>query len=243
MTHELWITAIANRYLAAPANAFLNAIHFPANEQKFPWTDWMVCEILVVLAMVALFGFLRTRLSVDKPGKLQHIFEIVYDFFYASSEEIVGHDGPRYVTFFGTVFLFILFMNLIGLIPGFNSPTMYPMVPLGMALATFVFYNVAGIRANGVAYGKQFLGPMLLLIPLMLPIELVSHVARPLSLTIRLFANMFAGEQVYLTFLSLTKFLIPMAFIGLHMFVSILQAYIFMLLAMVYVGQAVSHEH
>ncbi len=243
MTHELWITAIANRYLAAPANAFLNAIHFPANEQKFPWTDWMVCEILVVLAMVALFGFLRTRLSVDKPGKLQHIFEIVYDFFYASSEEIVGHDGPRYVTFFGTVFLFILFMNLIGLIPGFNSPTMYPMVPLGMALSTFVFYNVAGIRANGVAYGKQFLGPMLLLIPLMLPIELVSHVARPLSLTIRLFANMFAGEQVYLTFLSLTKFLIPMAFIGLHMFVSILQAYIFMLLAMVYVGQAVSHEH
>ena len=243
MTHELWITALFNRALAGPANAVLNAINFPAQDPKNPWTDWLVCEIIVFLFVIVLFGYLKTRLSVDRPGKLQHIFELAYEFFYASAEEVVGHDGPRYVTFFGTIFLFILFMNLIGIIPGFDSPTMYSNVPLGLAVVTFLFYHGTGLRANGASYIKQFLGPMILLAPLMLPIEIISHFARPLSLTVRLFANMFAGEQVYLTFISLTKVIIPVIFIGLHMFVSFLQAYIFMLLAMVYVGGAVSHEH
>ncbi len=243
MTHELWITAIFNRFLAGPANSVLNAVHHSAPDAANPWSDWMVCEILVVLFMVALFGVLRSRLSVDKPGKLQHIFELTHEFVNASAEEVVGHDGPRYVAFFGTIFLFILFMNLIGLIPGFDSPTQFPMVPLGLAVVTFIFYHGTGVRANGAGYIKQFLGPFLLLIPLMLPIELISHSARPLSLTVRLWANMFAGEQVYLTFLSLTKLILPVIFIGLHLFVGFLQAYIFMLLAMVYVGGAVSHEH
>jgi F-type H+-transporting ATPase subunit a len=243
MVHELWITALFNRYLAGPANAILDAVHFPAQDRANPWTDWLVCEILVVLLIVALFSFLRSRLSVDKPGKLQHIFELVYDFVRSSAEEVVGHDGPRYTAFFGTIFLFILSMNLIGLIPGFDSPTMFVPVPLGLAVLTFFFYHGTGLRAHGAGYIKQFLGPFLLLIPLMLPIEIISHFARPLSLTVRLWANMFAGEQVYLTFLTLTKLVFPVIFIGLHLFVSLLQAYIFMLLAMVYVGGAVSHEH
>lgn len=243
MIHELWITALFNRFLAGPANSVLNAIHYPAKDPANPWTDWLVCEILVVLFVIVLFGYLRSRLSVDKPGKLQHIFELAYEFFNASAEEVVGHDGPRYIGFFGTIFLFILFMNLIGLIPGFVSPTMYAQVPLGLAVVTFVFYNGTGLRAHGAGYIKQFLGPMILLAPLMLPIEIISHFARPLSLTVRLFANMFAGEQVYLTFTTLTKVIIPVIFIGLHTFVSFLQAYIFMLLAMVYIGGAVSDEH
>lgn len=243
MEHELWITSIFNHTLAAPANGLLNAIHFPANDPVHPWTDWMVCEILVVLFVVVFFGWLRTRLSVDRPGKMQHLMELTYQFVYSSAEEVVGHDGPRYGAFFGTIFIFILVMNLVGLIPGIDSPTMSPMVPLGLAVTTFVFYHLAGIRSNGVGYIKQFLGPMLGLAWLMLPIELISHSARPLSLTVRLWANMFAGEQVYITFLSLTKVIFPVIFIGLHMFVSFLQAYIFMLLAMVYVGGAVSHEH
>jgi F-type H+-transporting ATPase subunit a len=134
-------------------------------------------------------------------------------------------------------------MNVIGLIPGFESPTMYPMVPFGLAIVTFLFYHASGLRTNGAGYIKQFLGPMLLLAPLMFPIEIISHFARPLSLTVRLFANMFAGEQVYVTFLSLTKVIIPVIFIGLHLFVALLQAYIFMMLAMVYVGGAVAHDH
>jgi F-type H+-transporting ATPase subunit a len=241
--HELWITRIFNNTLAGPANALLNAIHFPAQDPRNPWSDWMVCEILVFLFVIALFAYLRTRLSVDRPGKLQHTLEIIYDFVHASSEEVVGHEGPRYLAFFGTIFLFILFCNLIGLIPGFDSPTMYTMVPLGFAVCTFFFYHFTGIREHGIGYVKQFLGPFLVMAPLMLLIEIISHLARMLSLTVRLYANMFAGEQVYLTFIALTKVVVPVAFIGLHAFVALLQAYIFMLLAMVYVGGAVSHEH
>ena len=243
MSHELWITGLFNRLLAGPANAVLNGIHYPAADAANPWSDWLVCEIFVVTVMVALFAFLRSRLSVDKPGKVQHVFEVVYSFVHASSEEVVGHDGPKYLAFFGTVFIFILFMNLIGLIPGFESPTMYPMVPLGLALITFGFYNFAGFRANGAGYLKQFVGPLLLIAPLMIIVEILSNLARPLSLTIRLWANMFAGEQVYLTFITLTNVIVPVIFIGLHMFVAFLQAYIFMLLAMVYVGGAMAEEH
>ncbi|MFL6350834.1 MAG: F0F1 ATP synthase subunit A [Bryobacteraceae bacterium] len=243
MPHELWITRLFNNALAGPANAFLNAIHFPAPDPKNPWSDWMVCEILVVLFVLIFFGALRSRLSVDRPGKIQHTLEVVYEFISAQAEEVVGPGSSKYMPFFGTIFLFILFMNLIGLIPGFDSPTMYPMVPFGMAVSVFVFYHFAGFKANRFGYIKQFLGPMLALAPLVVVIEIVSHFARPLSLTVRLFANMFAGEQVYLAFISLTKLLIPVIFIGLHLFVSVLQAYIFMLLAMIYVGGAVSHEH
>jgi F-type H+-transporting ATPase subunit a len=121
---------------------------------------------------------------------------------------------------------------------------MSPSVPLGCAVATFLFYNLMGMKANGVGkYLAHFAGPMPALAPLMIPIELISHMARPLSLTIRLYANMFAGEQVTMVFLSLTYFLVPVVFMGLHMFVSLLQAYIFMLLAMMYVAGAVAHDH
>jgi len=203
----------------------------------------MVCEILVVVFMLVFFGWMRGRFSVDRPGKIQHTLELAYEFFRASAEEVVGHDGPKYLAFFGTLFWFVLFMNVIGLIPGFDSPTMYAMVPLGLAVSTFIFYHSTGIRVHGAGYIRQFFGPIWWLAPLMVLIEIISHSARILSLTVRLFANMFAGEQVYLTFIALTKVVVPVIFIGLHLFVSFLQAYIFMMLAMVYVGGAVSHEH
>src|ERR1700751_1869105 len=148
--HELWITKLFNNALAGPANTVLNAINLRTGDPRNPWTDWMVCEILVVLFAVVFFAVLRSRLSVDRPGKTQHVMEVLYDFVRASSEEVVGHEGPRYLAFFGTIFIFILFMNLIGLIPGFDSPTMYPMVPLGLAVCTFLFYPFTGIREHGV---------------------------------------------------------------------------------------------
>ena len=243
MPHQLWITSLFNQYLAAPANSIMNLCRLKVADPAHPWSNWLVCELLVTAFIVVLFGYLRARLSVDNPGKTQHTFELAYEFFHASAEEVVGHDGAKYINFFGTIFLFVLCSNLIGLIPFFEAPTMYPMVPLGLAIVTFLFYHFTGIRANGFGYIKQFLGPFWWLAWAMLPIELISHFARPLSLTVRLYANMFAGEQVYLTFIMLTKLLIPVIFIGLHFFVSFLQAYIFMLLAMVYVGGAVSHEH
>jgi F-type H+-transporting ATPase subunit a len=243
MPHELWITALFNQYLAGPANGIMNLCNLKVPDPAHPWSNWLVCELLVTGFLVVLFGYLRARLSVDTPGKTQHTFELAYEFFKASAEEIGGHDASQYVPFFGTLFIFILFLNLIGLVPFFEAPTMYTMVPLGLAVVTFLFYHFAGVRAHGFAYIKQFLGPFWWLAWLMLPIELISHFARPLSLTVRLFANMFAGEQVYLTFIMLTKILLPVIFIALHFFVAFLQAYIFMLLAMVYVGGAVSHEH
>ncbi len=244
MSHELWITGLFNRFFAGPANTILNAVRHPAADPARPWSNGLVCEIVVVLILTVLFGYLRSRLSVDRPGKLQHIFELTYEFVHAQAEEVVGHgQGAKRVAFFGTIFIFILFLNLIGLIPGFESPTMFPMVPFGFAVVTFLFYHASGIREHGGSYIKQFLGPMLVVAPFFFVIEIISHSARLLSLTVRLYANMFAGETVYLTFVSLTKVVVPVLFIGLHTFVSFLQAYIFMVLAMVYVGGAVSHEH
>jgi F-type H+-transporting ATPase subunit a len=240
---QLWITQLFNQYLAGPANSILDTVHLPHNARA-PWANFVCMELLVALVIVVLFAILRPRLSPDKPGKLQHTFEMVYQFLHGESEEQVGHNGPHYIAFFGTLFIFILFMNLIGVVPGFESPTMSPAVPLGCAAATFLYYNFMGMRANGVGrYMAHFAGPMPLLAPLMVPIELISHLARPLSLTIRLYANMYAGEQVTMVFLSLTYFLVPAVFMGLHVFVSLLQAYIFMLLTMMYVAGAVAHDH
>jgi len=238
---ELWITRIFNDYLAAPGNFFLGLVGMHPDPR--PWADFVVMEIVVVALLMLVFAILRPRLSPDKPGALQHTFELVYEFVHGQAEDQVGHEGARYVPYFGTIFLFILTANLIGLIPCFESPTSFPYVTCGCAMATFFYYHLVGIQATGIKYPLQFMGPIWWLAPLMLPIEIVSHLARPLSLTVRLYANMFAGEQVTLVFLGMTKFLIPVVFMGLHIFVGVVQAYIFMLLTMVYVGGAVAHEH
>jgi len=197
-----------------------------------------------VALLMVIFGILRPRLSHDRPGTLQHTFELVYQFVKDQAEDQVGHEAHHYLAFFGTIFLFILTANLIGLIPCFESPTMSPSVTAGCALATFTYYNLAGVIAQGpLRYLAHFGGPLWWLAPLMFPIEIISHLARLLSLTVRLYANIFAGEQVTLVFLSLTKFLAPVIFMGLHVFVGVVQAYIFMLLTMVYVGGAVAHDH
>lgn len=241
--HEVWLTALLNRYLAGAANSVLDAVKVP-HDPAHPWSNWLSIELLVVAIIIVVFAFLRSRLSVDRPGKLQHIFEMVYGFVSGQAHDAIEHGSAKHVPFFGALFIFILFMNLIGIIPGMESPTMTPAVPAGLAVAAFLFYNWTGFREHGVGrYLRHFAGPMPLLAPLMIPIEFISHLARPLSLTIRLFANMFAGEKVTLTFLSLTYLAIPAVFMGLHVFVAFLQAYIFTLLTMIYVGAAVAHEH
>jgi F-type H+-transporting ATPase subunit a len=241
---ELWVTKLFNDYLAGVANSVLGVVGLHAENPARPWANFVTMQILVALFVIVVFAILRPRLSADKPGKLQHTFEVVYNFLNEQTEEQVGHHGRSYLAFFGTIFFFVLFCNLIGIIPGFESPTMIPSVPAGCAVAAFLYYNIAGVQANGLfKYLAHFAGPMPLLAPLMIPIELVSHMARPLSLTIRLFANMYAGEQVTMVFLSLTYFLVPAVFMGLHVFVSLLQAYIFTLLTMMYVSGATAHEH
>lgn len=241
--HELWFTELLNNYLAAPAQAVLNLVGMQAANPARPWANFVAMEILVAIIIVVLFALLRSSLSVDKPGKLQHVFELVYNFQREQANEIIGHhDGPKYVAFAGTLFIFVLFGNLIGVVPSFESPTMFAPVPAGCAMATFLVYNILGFASNGAGYLKHFTGPIPWLTPLMLPIEIISHLARPMSLTIRLYANMVAGEKVTLVFLALTYFLVPAVFMGLHVFVSLIQAFIFMVLTMIYIGGAVSHE-
>jgi len=241
--HELWFTELLNNYFAAPAQAALNLAGIEAANPARPWANFVAMEVLVALIIVVLFAVLRSALSVHHPGKLQHVFELIYNFLHQQADEIIGHhDGPKYVAFAGTLFIFVLFGNLIGVVPSFESPTMFAPVPLGCAMATFLVYNILGLKANGAGYLKHFTGPILWLTPLMLPIEIISHLARPMSLTIRLYANMVAGEKVTLVFLSLTYFLVPVVFMGLHVFVSLIQAFIFMVLTMIYIGGAVSHE-
>jgi F-type H+-transporting ATPase subunit a len=142
------------------------------------------------------------------------------------------------------IFLFVLLNNLSGLIPGITAPTTSMMVTLGLAIPTFLYYNFQGIRVNGPkGYLKQFAGPIWWMSWLILPIEMVSHLARVMSLSVRLYANMFAGDLVTLVFFSLIPVGIPVIFLGLHVFISLIQAFVFMLLTMIYLSLAISHEH
>ena len=241
MEPELWITKLFNDHLAGLGNSLLGIVGVHPDPR--PWANFVVMQFVVVLFLMVVVALLRLRLSAGRPGNFQQAFELFYEFVRGQAEDQIGHDGLRYIGYFGTIFLFILTANLIGLVPCFESPTQNPSVTAGCALTTFIYYNLVGFQANGIKYPAQFAGPVWWLAPLMLPIELISHLARCLSLTVRLYANMFAGEKVTMVFLGLTLFPLPVAFMGLHVFVGLIQAYIFMLLTMVYVGGAVAHEH
>jgi F-type H+-transporting ATPase subunit a len=243
MPEQLWFTAFLNHYFAPPVTALLHLLHFAPRHPEAPIPDSAAMEVLVFVFLSALFLAVRSRLSVDSPGALQHIFEGAHGFVEGQSEEIIGHHSESFTPFLMALGLFILCCNLLGVVPGFESPTATPVVPLGLALCAFVYYQTQGFKHAGVGYLKHFLGPVWWLSWLMLPIELISHVARVLSLTIRLFANMFAGDMVTLVFFSLVPLGIPILFLGLHIGVSLLQTYIFVLLTTVYLQGAVADEH
>jgi len=241
--HEIWLTRLFNDHLPGLGNWLLALVRVHAENPQRPWANFVTMQILVAAIIIVVFAYLRPRLSMDRPGKTQHVFEVIYTFLNGEAKDSIGHEGPRFLPFLGTLFIFILFCNLIGIIPGFESPTMNPSVPAGCAVLVFLYYNFMGFKQQGVfKYMAHFAGPMPFLAPLMIPIELISHMARPLSLTIRLFANMLAGEKVTVVFLGLTYLVAPAVFMGLHVFVSFLQAYIFVLLTMMYLSETVPHE-
>ncbi|MGD0986513.1 MAG: F0F1 ATP synthase subunit A [Candidatus Sulfotelmatobacter sp.] len=243
MPEQLWFTHTLNQMLAGPVTSLLLAVHVEPKYPAAPISNSFAMEFLVFLFLVAVFLLVRSRLSVDDPGGLQHAFEGIEGFIQGQSNEIIGHHSEGYTAFLTTLFLFIVFSNLLGVVPTFESPTAVPIVPLGCALCAFFYYQAQGFKHAGIGYLKHFAGPMPALAPLMVPIELISHLARVLSLTIRLFANMFAGDMVTLVFISLLPIAFPIPFLGLHIFVSLLQAYIFVLLTTVYLQGAVSEEH
>jgi F-type H+-transporting ATPase subunit a len=243
MVTQLPLTRILNTHFASTADNLLAALHIhPANPQA-PINNAFSMELLVFVVLLVYFVAVRLSLNVEKPSVLQHAAEAINGFVSDQSESIIGHGYERFVSYISALLLFILLCNLIGLIPGLESPTANLVVPLGCALVTFVYYHYHGIRVHGFSYVKQFLGPVWWLYPLMLPIEIISHFARVLSLTVRLYANMFAGDLVTLAFFSLIPAGIPVIFLGLHFGVALIQAYIFMVLATVYLSMAVSHDH
>ena len=208
-------------------------------------------EVLVAGALILFFLVVRLTLSVEHPNPAQQLAEMVHEGVGDLSEQVIGHGYERFQAFVTCIGLFVLLNNLIGLvvglIPGVETPTGMPEVPLGLAVLTFLYYNFHGIRVNGVGYIKQFLGPLpwwiLPMTVLMFLIEVISHLARMLSLTIRLYANMFASDMLTLVWFSLIPIAIPSIFLGLHVAVSVIQAFVFMLLTMIYLSMAVAQEH
>jgi F-type H+-transporting ATPase subunit a len=246
--HEVWFTALLNRYLAGPANMVLQfgtwlglpGLHAGPNG---PWTNYMAMEILVIALIMIAAAVLRRQLSVDRPGAFQLTFEGIYGFLAQQAREIIGPGSERHVAFFCTIFIFILSANLLGLVPTLEAPTMYYYVVAGVAMCSFLYYNGQGIRAHGpIGYLKELAGPLWWLAWFMLPLELVSHCIRPFSLTIRLYANMYAGEQVTKGFTALVSYGLPVLVMALHVLVSIVQAFIFTMLSVAYVGIAVAQE-
>jgi len=243
MPEQLIFTAFLNKYFGGIAIALLHMVGLQPAHANAPITNPVAMEILVVLLLLVFFVAVRASLSVDKPGGLQHLAEATEEFIADQAHGVMGHGYERYIPYAVVIGFFILLGNLLGLVPGFESPTANPTVPLGCALLTFIYYHFHGLRVHRHHYIKQFVGPVWALAPLMFLIEVVSHFARILSLTVRLYANMFAGDMVTLAFFSLVPVLVPVAFLGLHLFVSLVQAFIFVMLTLVYLGMAVSEEH
>ena len=243
MPTQLLFTQILNHHFAAPVTAMLRSLHIQPEFPNAPITNAFSMELLCFVLLLVYFVAVRASLSIEKPSGVQHLAEITHEFIGEQSESIIGHGHERFSSYLTVIGLFILLANLMGLVPGLESPTADVVVPLGLALTTFIYYHYHGIRANGFGYIKQFLGPVWWLYWLLLPIELISHFARVLSLTVRLYANMFAGDLVTLAFFSLVPVGIPLIFLGLHFGVAIIQAYVFLLLSMIYLSLAVSHEH
>jgi F-type H+-transporting ATPase subunit a len=201
-------------------------------------------ELLIAVGLIAFFLLVRATLSVERANPAQHITEMIHEFIGGQAEQVIGHGYQRFQAYVTCIFLFVLLNNLSGLIPGITAPTTSIMVTLGLAVPTFLYYNFYGLREQGaVGYFKHFCGPIWWMAPLLLPIEIVSHLARVMSLSVRLYANMFAGDLVTLVFFSLIPIGIPVIFLGLHLFVSLIQAFVFMLLTMIYLSLAVAHEH
>jgi F-type H+-transporting ATPase subunit a len=209
----------------------------------------VTATLVAVLIVVAAWRARRNLEAAADPlvpdGRVtaREVFEIITAFVNDMVEGLMGHHGRQYVPLLASFFTFILFANLIGLLPGFTPPTDNFATTFGLGIVSFVAYNYFGVREHGISYLKHFIGPVVWLAPLMIIVEVLSHVFRPVSLAIRLFGNMFADHLVLGIFTDLTKVLIPVAFYVLGAFVSVVQAFVFTALCMVYIASAVAHDH
>lgn len=208
-------------------------------------TALVVATLLVAVAYVARRALARAREPVipDEGFSLRSLAELLVELIVGLTDALMGRKGRKYLPLFGSFFIFILTANLFGLLPGFSPPTSNLNTTLGLGLVSFFAYHYFGFREHGPAYLKQFMGPVMLLAPFFFVLEGVSHLVRPFSLALRLFGNMFGDHLVVEIFTELTKVAIPVLFYILGALVSLIQAFVFTLLSVIYVTIAVSHEH
>lgn len=245
MEAKLAFTQFLNHVFGGVTTQVLQVVGYHPAVPGAPFDDTFALELAVTLLLIAFFVIVRLTLSVEKPNPAQQVAEMIHEFSSTQCDQVIGHGYQRFQAFVTCVGLFILLNNFIGLLfPVLITPTSKPAVPLGIAVLTFIYYNFHGVREQGPAgYLKHFAGPVWWMSPLLFPVEVISHLARMMSLTIRLYANMLASDLLTVIFFSLIPFLAPVLFLGLHFAVSLIQAYVFMLLSMIYIAMAVAHEH
>jgi F-type H+-transporting ATPase subunit a len=203
----------------------------------------IVFSTLIVFALLCFFSVLATRRLHVVPGTSQNVMEVILGGFDSLLNEIMGHNGRKYFPLIATLGLFILTSNLIGLVPGFESPTSNINTNAAMAIIVFLSTHIVGVKEHGFKYFKQFMGPVGWLTPLMLPIEIISHISRPLSLTFRLFGNIKGEDIVLLVVLFLVPYFVPLPVFLLMIFTSLVQTLVFMLLSMMYIAGAMEEGH
>jgi F-type H+-transporting ATPase subunit a len=223
--------------------------------EQFP-THWTLTPVLgaLLVALLVVYGALRFRASVARGGDaaivppprfgLRNLFEMLTDAIYSTMVGVMGEDNARrFLPFIGSLAVFILFSNLLAIVPGFAPPTDTLKTNLALAVIVFVVYQYHGIKEHGVGYIKHFFGPLPVLAPLMFVIEIISHIARPVSLALRLMGNMAADHKVVFAFFSMVPLLVPVPFLLLGILVCIVQTLVFCLLSMVYLSMAIAHDH
>jgi F-type H+-transporting ATPase subunit a len=208
--------------------------HFVPNHVVYTW---------VVMGVLAMSAFFATRRIDIYPGRLQNVMEVIISGFNNLLIETMGHEGKRFFPLIATLGLFILTANLIGIIPGFESPTANLNTTASMAIVVFLMTHIVGVKIHGFKYLQQFTGPVWWLIPLMMPIEIISHISRPLSLSVRLFGNIMGEDIVLGVVLLLVPLLVPLPVFILMIFTSVIQTLVFMLLAMMYIAGAMEEAH
>lgn len=211
---------------------------------NLPLPTHVVMFLFVVLVAVVVLAILRGKLSTENPSNKQQTFEVGVEAVRSLLSDLVGPGGMKHFPVVATFGLLILLSNLTGMLPDMVAPTANFNMTLALALTSFIYYNYVGIRENGLfGHLKHFAGPVLWLAPLMFPIEIVSNLARIMSLSMRLFGNIYGEEQVSGAISAMVQWGVPMLLMPLGLLTSFLQTFIFIVLSMVYLGEVSHHEH
>jgi F-type H+-transporting ATPase subunit a len=242
LEHSVYIADLFNAVFGKPILAALHLLGIEPKNPHAPVPDYLVMCIIVAILLAVLLGLGSRRLSLV-PSRSQSLLEMIFQAFEGILTDIIGEEGRKYLPMIGTIGLFIFGCNMIGLVPGFMSPTSKLNVTAGCALAVFVYYHWQGMKAQGpLKYLKHFTGPIPALAPLLLPIEIISHFSRPVSLSLRLFGNIFAEELLIVIIASIVPFVLPLPFMAVAIFTAVIQSFVFVLLACIYIAGAVAHE-